>query len=367
MKTALEKFIYFTFISAMFLLFLTACQPKEEQAVKQSYIIPDSLLKTLKLDTVKEGAYENRISLNGQVDFNQDKVANIYSMVTGKIQDIKVMLGDYIQKGQVLGVIQSSEMAQISSDLMNAQTNLQNAERVMSKMKDMYMAGLASQPDSLSAAVALQQAKAELVKVKRNLKLNGNNTEGKYFLKSPISGFLVQKSITNALNIRADNGTALFTVSDLKDVWVWANVYESNINDIKLNDSVQVNLLSTHQGKSFYGKVDKIMEILDPTTKAMKVRISIENPDYILKPQMYAKVTILNKEDKKAFYVPSEALIFEHSQYYVLVYKGNGKVQIKPVEKLNTYKNFVYIKSGVKVGEVVLSSNVLDIYSELNN
>jgi membrane fusion protein, heavy metal efflux system len=351
----------------LFSFVVSSCNHDNKAEEKQAYVIPDSLLRSLTMDTVKLVPYKNELILNGQVDFNQDKVINIFTPVTGKISEIKVLLGDYVQKGQVLGVIHSSEMSQLSSDLLNAQTNLQNAERVMTKTRDMYQAGLASQPDSLSAAIALQQAKAELVRVKRNLKINGNNTNGEYLLQSPISGFLVQKNVTNELNIRSDNSTPLFTISDLKEVWVWANAYESDINNIRPNDKVDVSLLASHKGEKFSGKVDKIMEILDPASKAMKVRISINNPQYILKPQMYAKVKILNNENQTAMSVPLSSVIFEHSQYFVLVYKGKGIAQITPVNKINSFENEVYVSGDIKPGDKVLSSNVLQIYSELNN
>src|SRR6185437_6569260 len=108
-------------------------------------------------------------------------------------------------------------------------------------------------------------------------------------IKAPISGFIVQKNITNNMVIRADNSNVVFAISDLKNVWVWANVYESNINNIHLGDAVNVTTLS-YPGRVFNGKVDKIMNVLDPTSKVMKVRVALPNADYALKPQMYATV-----------------------------------------------------------------------------
>ena len=333
---------------------------------REPYLISDSILKTIRIDTVKQGQLVNSITLTGQVDFNQSNLLNIFPMISGTIQDVKVVLGDYVKEGQVLGVIKSSEMAQFSSQLLNAQTNLQLSERNLDKTRDMYKSGLASQTDSLSAAIAVDQAKAELVRTQQVLKINGGNTQGEYVVKSPIDGFIVQKFVTNDQVIRSDNGSALFTISDLKDVWIWANVYESNIDNIHLGDDVDVTTLS-YPGKIFKGKVDKIMQMLDPTTKAMKVRVSIKNDYYKLKPQMFASVTVTNAENKQGMYIPSNALIFDHSQYYVLVYRGKGKAEITPVQKLNTLGQKTYITSGVNVGDRIIATNALQIYSELNN
>jgi cobalt-zinc-cadmium efflux system membrane fusion protein len=345
-----------------------SCKKSNEKAEgeRQQYIISDSILKTLRIDSVKQGLLVNSITLTGQVDFNQDNVVNIFPLISGNIQDIKIMLGDFVKEGQVLGVIRSSEMAQYSSDLLNAQTNLQLSQRNMDKTIQMYHSGMASQVDSLTAAVSLEQARAELTRTQRVLKINGNNTKGEYEVKAPISGFIVQKFVTNNQSIRSDNSNALFTISDLKNIWVWANVYESNVSNIHLGDNIDVTTLS-YPGKIFKGKIDKMMQMLDPASKAMKVRISIDNEDYALKPQMFASVTVTNTQNKQAIYIPTTGLIFDHSQYYVLVYRGAGKAEIRPVQKLNTIGPKTYLTGGVTVGDKIITSDALQIYSELNN
>jgi cobalt-zinc-cadmium efflux system membrane fusion protein len=366
-KTFIKK-IGVSILSIGMLLYFESCGSnmiKTEEDRKQ-YVIPDSILRVIRFDTVKQGALVNSITLTGQVDFNQDKVINIFPLISGNIQDIKVALGDYVNQGDVLGVIKSAEMSQYSSDLLNAQSNLRLAEMTLEKTADMYKRGLASKTDSLSSAVGLQQAKAEITRVERVLKIVGGNTQGDFVVKAPISGFIVQKMVNNNQTIRTDNAGPLFTISDLKDVWVWANAYESNVTNIHLNDEVQISTLS-HPDRIFKGKVDKIMQVLDPASKAMKVRISIPNNDYALKPQMFASITITNTESQQAIYIPFSALIFDHSQYYVLVYKGKGKADITPVTKLNTVDKKTYLTSGVKIGEQVISSDALSIYSELNN
>ena len=118
--------------------------------------------------------------------------------------------------------------------------------------------------------------------------------------------------------IRSDNATGLFTISDLKNVWVMANVYESNISFVKMGDSVNITTLS-YPGKIFRGKIDKIMNVLDPSNKVMKLRIVLRNPDYLLKPEMFASVVVNTTENKKMLSIPARTLIFDHSQYYVLV------------------------------------------------
>jgi membrane fusion protein, heavy metal efflux system len=349
-------------------LFFQGCTTNAEKKPddKTKYVIPDSLLKTLAIDTVQKCQFVNSVTLTGQVDFNQDHVVKIYPMISGNIQDIKVVLGDYVQQGQVLGVIKSSEMAGYSNDLINAETNLQVAKKNLDKTIDMYKSGLASLTDSISAEAGYLQAQSELNRINRVLKINGGNTQGEYEIKAPIGGFVVEKLVTNNTTIRSDNGNNLFTISDLKNVWVWANVYESNISAIRMGDIVNVTTLS-YPDKVFRGKVDKIMNVLDPTNKVMKVRVALDNPGYALKPQMFASVTVTNPENKQSICISSHALIFDHSQYFVLLYKGNADVRITPVQVISSNGDKTYISAGVQEGDKIIASQANLIYEALNS
>ncbi|WP_142501187.1 efflux RND transporter periplasmic adaptor subunit, partial [Latilactobacillus sakei] len=146
--------------------------------------------------------------------------------------------------------------------------------------------------------------------------------------------------------IRTDNGNNLFTISDLKNVWVQANVYESNINSIHLGDSVNITTLS-YPGRVFKGKIDKVINVLDPSNKVMKVRIIIPNPDYALKPSMFASVQVTDKGNKQSLCVSKNALVFDHSQYFVLKYKDKGVATITPVTVQSIYGNRVYLSDGI--------------------
>lgn len=362
-----NKWVLPAFIIAITACSMSAC--KDETAKKETrlqYVIPDSLLKTLKIDTVQKCPLVEALTLTGTVDFNQDKQVNIYPLVSGNVEDVKVQLGDYVQKGQVLAIVKSSEMAGYSNSLVNAETNLAVAKKNLDAQRDLFKSGLASQLDVNAAEAAYQQAIAQLEMVNRILKINGNNTQGNYVIKAPISGFIVQKNITNNTAIRTDNGNNLFTISDLKDVWIYANVYESNISKIHLGDPVDVTTIS-YPNRIFKGKVDKMMNVLDPANKVMKVKVVLPNNDYALKPQMFASILITNKENKQAICVSSKALVFDNSRYYVLKYQGNGVAVITPVEVINTIGDKTYIASGIEVGDRIIASQAILIYDTLNN
>jgi cobalt-zinc-cadmium efflux system membrane fusion protein len=348
--------------------YLQSCSAdaKKAPAEKEQYVITDSLFKTLKIDTVNKCQLVNAITLTGQVDYNQDNEVKIFPMISGNVQDVKVALGDYVKQGQVLGIITSSEMANYSKDQSMAVTNVAVTKKNLEATQEMAKSGLSSQLDVLAAQTAYDQAQTELNRSNRVINVNGGSKDGEYIIKAPISGFVVDKSITNNMTIRSDNATGLFTISDLKNVWVWANVYESDINKVHMGDDVDITTLS-YPGKVFKGKVDKVMNILDPTNKVMKIRVVLPNADYSLKPQMFASVTVTNKVNSDAICIASSSVIFDNSQNYVLVYNNNADVQIKPVQIINTIGDRTYISSGVQPGDKLVASQALQIYSALNN
>jgi cobalt-zinc-cadmium efflux system membrane fusion protein len=345
---------------------LVSCSPKQTEDIRQPYEVPDSLFRTLVLDTVKTSQITNAIKFNGIVDFNTDKVVNVFPLVSGNVLNVHAMPGDYVHTGEVLGVVKSAEIANYNSALVNAEANVRLTARQLEQQRDLYKSGLASQVDITSAEVNYQQAVATKTAAEKILNINGNNKNGLYDIKSPIEGFIVQKNVTNGMSIRTDNGAALFTISDLKDVWVQANVYEENVGKVHQGDPVDVTTIS-YPDKIFKGKVDKLMNVLDPTSKVMKMKVILNNPGYMLKPQMFATVTAYNKANKQAISISKSDLVFDHSQYYVIVVTGKKNVQIRPVEIIGTNGQTVYIKSGVTPGERLIGSQALLIYGSLNS
>ena len=187
------------------IVFFTGCnsEAQKNNNDKERFVISDSPLKTLQIDTVQACQLVNSITLTGKVAFNENNVSKIYPLVSGTINDIKVMVGDYVNKGQVLAIVNSPEMAGLSNDLINAQTNLEVARKNADATNDMYKSGLSSGKDLLAAQASYEQARSESNRVTRILKINGGNTQGENVIRAPISGFVVEKFATNKYGFKA--------------------------------------------------------------------------------------------------------------------------------------------------------------------
>lgn len=349
------------------IIMISSCKTDPQNTdERQRFVISDSLIKTLQIDSIVKCPLVNSLTLTGKISFNEDKVARIFPLVSGIITGVTAQLGDHVKSGQILGIIRSPEMAGYGNDLVSAKTNLLIAQKNKDAAEDMYKSGLMSRKDFFTAQELYKQSKSQLNRSNEVLQINGGNMRGEFVVRSPINGFVVERQTNNDMAIRADNTSNLFTISDLKNVWIIANVYESNISQMHLGDSVNVTTLS-YPGRIFHGKVDKILNVLDPTNKVMKIRVIMPNPDYALKPEMFASVTVVNKTNQDALCVPASCLIFDNSQYFILIYKSQSDVRITPVQVISSNGNRSYISGKVNNGDKVIGSNVVLIYSALNS
>jgi cobalt-zinc-cadmium efflux system membrane fusion protein len=361
------KYSLYTLTACFLIVNVISCKSNENNDdARQPYVIPDSLMRTLVVDTVKTSAITDEIKFNGAVDFNTDKVINVFPLVSGNVSGVTVMPGDYVKAGQVLGVVKSSEIANYNANLVNAEANVRLTAKQLDQQKDLFKSGLASQVDITNAEANYDQAVAAKTAAQKIMSINGDNKNGEYLIKAPIEGFIVQKNANNGMSIRTDNNTGLFTISDLKDVWVQANVYEENISKVREGEEADVTTIA-YPDVVFKGKVDKLMNVLDPTSKVMKMRVVLQNPGYQLKPQMFTTVTVYNKENTEAISISNKDLVFDNSQYYVIILTGKKDVQIRPVTIISINGKTAYIKSGLKPGERVIGSNALLIYGSLNS
>jgi cobalt-zinc-cadmium efflux system membrane fusion protein len=354
-------------------MIFTSCSRKdpEETSIREAFCIPDSLMKNISLDTVKSESLMSELKLSGKITFNEDHVVKVFPLVSGDVTDEKVSLGDYVEKGQLLAAIRSSDMANYFNEYKSAQSELAIAKKNMEVTADMLSSGISSEKDYLTAQNDYQKALAQFNKVNEVLKIYGSSNQANdsigsgYSIKAPISGFIVEKKITAGMELRADAADNLFTISDLKDVWAVANVYESDISKIKTGSETQITTLS-YPDKIFSGKVERISNIIDPETKVLSVKIRLDNPDYVLKPGMFANISILFPETKKMFVVPIKSVLFDDNKNYVLHFKKRCDVDMQQVNIFKTFNDHYYLEEdSLHEGDLVIGRNGLFILTAL--
>jgi cobalt-zinc-cadmium efflux system membrane fusion protein len=348
-------------------VWLTSCDRKKEQPEEsKAFMLSDTMMNRIQLDTVKTEAVRNELTLVGKVVPDENKVIKIYPLVGGNVEEVDVELGDNVRKGQKLAVIRSGEVADFERQMIQAQSDLLIAKKNLSSTEDLYESKLVPERDAITARQMVDKAQAELNRVKEIFSIYGLGKSTNYTVKSPINGFIIDKNVNRGMQLRSDNSESLFTVGQISDVWVMANVNESDIPRIKLGMSADVRTIS-FSDEVFKGKVDKIYNVLDPETKAMRIRIQLQNTGFKLKPEMHATVSLNFEEGNQMQAIPSEAIIFDRSKNWVMVYHSRSKIETRAVEVYRSLANRTYISDGLKPGETVISKNQLLVYDALND
>jgi cobalt-zinc-cadmium efflux system membrane fusion protein len=290
-----------------------------QQQVAEAHIVVQPL---------DEQDVDDTILSSGRVTFDDQRVAHIYSPVTGRVARIDANLGERLHKGQPLAVITSPDIGQASSDLGKADADLIAAEHDFNRKKELFAAHAASQADFETAEDNFRKAKAEKERAYQKAYLlrtgNVDSVSQGYSLVSPIEGELIARAVSPGMEVQGQYGggqaVELFTVGELDHVWVMADVYEMDLARVKPGAKVTVKVIA-YPGKVFEGKVDWVSGALDPASRTARVRCTFANPDRLLKPEMYATVAI-SVEEKRALALPKGAVLRLGDQTVVFVETG---------------------------------------------
>jgi len=362
MKT--QKYILLTVITA---LAFAGCEKKKEtEAVKQKFAMTDTMYNESTFADATTEFAQNEIRLFGKVTADNNNMAQVFPAVGGNVIKIEAELGDYVKQGQLLASIRSSEVAGYQSQTSDADANLSIAERNLQSVKDMYEGKLASEKELVVAQKELDKARAEkgrMGEVNNIYKLKSGSV---YNLYAPISGYVVYKDISPNEMLISNRDEAVFTIAKLDNVWVLANVNESDLNNIKQGQEVNIQTIA-YPNKIIKGKIDKIFNVIDPDTRAGQALIKVPNTDVALKPEMNATVTVHYADTKQFVAVPSKAVVFDKNKNFVMVFKGKDNVETREVAVYRALDDKTYLSSGLREGEKVIVKNNLLIYDAIND
>jgi cobalt-zinc-cadmium efflux system membrane fusion protein len=364
------------FLIPVIALLFSACS-KEKPATEQpaeskkenAIILPKESLTYTTIDTVEAIPDSDEFTVVGEVSFDEDNVVRVFPIVSGSVESVNVSLGDYVQKGQLLATILSTDISTYQGDYNIAKSNYEVAEKNLKRATELFATNVISEKDLTEAQNEFNNARSEYRKKKQILELYGGSEQSLdalYKVFAPNSGYIVERNINQGMQIRTDNAATMFTISDLKTVWVWANVYESDLSKIHEGDEVQVKTIA-YPDKIFTGQIKKIGTMLDPASRVIKVRTELNNKEGLLKPEMFATVIISPKKSNEVVAVPTSALVIENNTFWVMKETQENtftKVKIKPGK---TIRNFTQVHEGVQPGDKIVTEGALFLTTAYNN
>ncbi len=330
----------------------------------QRITIPEGspLRDRLIVDAVAAKDIQRTLVLPAVVEADPARLIRVLPPLAGRIIQLKVQLGERVEAGQPLVVLDSPDLAAAYADYDRAKVLLELAEKIRSRQRDLAKIGggaikeqQQAEADYITAEVEFQRAEARLKQI--GVEAETTNKSRMVTVVAPFAGSVIELAASPGAYWN-DPTASLMTIADLSNVWVSANVPEKDTSAIAKGQDVEV-VFPAFPGEIFKGQVLFVSDVLDPDTRRTKVRIAFENPATRLKPNMFANVSFLAPMQAMAV-VPTTAVLLKDEGERVFVEVAPWSFEPRMVEVDFQQGDQAIIKSGVQAGErVIVKGGVL--------
>jgi cobalt-zinc-cadmium efflux system membrane fusion protein len=362
--------------AALVLTAWSACARSEEPAASTAAApaaqpapppTPASKIETM---TVSASAMRPVITLAGKVAYGEDRYSKISSPVQGRVLEVRAKLGDRVKGGEVLLVVDSPDIAQAYSEFVKEHSDLTFAQRAYELAKDLYDTKALALKDLKQAENDLVKAQAEFRRAKeRLLSLRVPATEldkplaeqkitSRFEMKSPLTGTVVERTVTPGQSVGGDPTQVLFTVADLERLQVVADLYERDLSLVHVGQVAGVTV-EAYPGVSFPAAIAAIGDVVDPTTRTIKVRAWVSNDAHRLKPEMFARLNIDLGDGTSFIAVPKEAVLEIDGKEYIYVTEGENHYTRQEVKVGTASGDQLRILEGLKAGDRIVTKGAI--------
>ena len=323
------------------------------------------LFKTAKAEA---RSLPTQITANGTVSPDVSRTIHVTSLGGGRVVDLKVKLGDNVQKGQTLLVISSPDLAAAMSDYQKFKADEVLSHKALDRAQMLYDRGAIATKDLETAQDIEDKAKVDLSTAEQHVKVLGadpTHPSPLIDLKAPVSGTIVEQNVAGFEGVKSlDNTPNLFTIADLGEVWVVCDVFENDLGEVHLDDSAEIRL-NAFPDRRFHGKVADIARVLDPNTRSAKVRIVLGNADGALRPGMFAVATFQSRKRTDRVVVPATAIMRLHDKDWVFRKESDKRFRKVEVQADGLAPDGMQeIRTGVKPGDELVT-NALEFSTEV--
>jgi len=288
----------------------------------------------------------------------------VISLASGRVVEIKARLGDEVHKGQLLLRVRSSDVSGAYQTYLKAENDERLARQQLERAQTLYGKGAIAKSALEQAEDTEGDAKADLTAATEQLRLLGidkDHPSGIVDITAPISGVITDQEVTNAAGVQGLSGPSPFTISDLSYVWIICDVYENDLDAVRIGQYADIRL-NAYPNQVFKGRIDNILPILDPNIRTAKVRLEVRNPG-MMRIGMFVTATFYGKQPETHSAVPATAILHLHDREWVYTPLGNGhfrRVEVVTGNMLPSKQQ--EIVSGIRPGDQVVS-NALDLQS----
>lgn len=319
------------------------------------------------------GGIDDWLSVPGEITINEDRMAHIAPRVGGVVSEVHAHLGDVVQAGQVLAVIESRDLASAKAEYLSAQERLDLAQASYEQEKTLFEQKVSSEREYLSAKQAFAEAQIQWRSARHKmltLGLSPADLEAlpaqaeemftRYNLTAPFTGTLIQKHLV--LGEVVDNRSEVLVIADLTTVWVDLLV---NQKDVLLVSEGQQALISLgeHQAERA-GAISYVDPVMNQSSRTATARLVLDNRSGQYRPGLFVKGRIQISQTDQTVLVPADSVQIIDDQPCVFVESPEG-FELQPVILGSSNREHIEILSGIQAGDRIVSKNAFHLKAEL--
>src|ERR1700676_4064537 len=370
----------------------TASPPVVEHGAqfnKDEIVLPPSEQDagTIRVQAAVLSEEPDTLRVAGRIVLADDRTWRVGVLTEGRVEIVYAGLGDYVKKGQVLARMHSRELHEARAQYETSQSELNRlqaaaalAQRNYDRMQTLLTLKAASiqqteqaRQDLLNAQIALHDGQIAVnrdrIHLEDNLGVSADLPSDKHDenadlipILAPGSGYILDKKVTPGTTVQPSTDT--FLIGELSQVWMLASVRQENLADLRVGQSATVTLPGI-PGDRFEGKITNLGQELHQRTRAMKVRIVLNNPKMKLKPEMLANAEIPVGKVKPTLLLPSDAIQQIDGQDVVFVRTAADRFAIRPVRVGETSEGRTPVFEGLRTGELIVIRGSFVLKSQL--
>ena len=337
----------------------------------------------LKIEPIGKLRFDSVLVADGVVATNDNATAAVFSPFSGRVTTILAQLGQTVRRGDPLARLLATEAVQSDSDLAaaGAAQSTANKQLELAQLTEQRQHGLLlaeagtqkdwlqSQTDLVAAENSQRAARAVLAAARARAVILGDfeplpdGTKGYGMITAPIAGVVVQRQVSPGQvvnSLSAGGSAALFTIADLRTVWVLASVNETDAAALKVGQPVEVSALAL-PARALHAQIAWISAVVDPATHRVGVRAELPNPDLALKPQMSVTVRLFEGHPSEVIAIPRSAIVYEGSDAHCYVATRDRTLVARKLQIGRIQGNQAEVVSGLSAGDRVVTRGALFI------
>ena len=350
----------------------------------QRYALTPAEWASLTIQPVTVRSFREEHVTEGMIAVDENRSTPVFSPYSGRVTKLLALPGDSVVQGQPLFVIEAADNVQVQNECIAAMTGLNKARSALElaqlqdkRAKDLFEGRAVPLKDYQQSQAALIQAQndvrssqAVLEAARNKLRLLGFTEEAiatfqekgrinpETTIYSPIAGTVVQRKVGPGQYVNAGAPDPVFVIGDLSRIWLAAFVRETDAASVTVGQALTFGMAAL-PGRILTGRIDYIAAAIDPATRRLPVRATVDNAGGQLKPGMFATVTIHAPGDQPSVGVPKVALIYEGDQVRVWVAHGDKTIELRQIKTGITNGDLVEVKGNLKPGELIVTKGSL--------